>query len=100
MPSVADQVTEPALAELVAPEAVVAGHELADAGAVTLVEFGPVRVVAEVTDGAEPVRVELIAQAARLGWSCDCDEGRTGLACRHLAAAAIETWRRSPARRT
>jgi uncharacterized Zn finger protein len=99
MPSVADQVTEAALAELVAPEAVVAGHELADAGAVTLIEFGPVRVVAEVADG-ERARVELIAQATGLGWRCDCDEGRTGLACRHLAAAAIETWRRSPVRRT
>jgi uncharacterized Zn finger protein len=99
VPSVADFVEEPALAELVAPEPLEAGRALAEAGAVRLVEFGPVRVVAEVGDTDETARVELIAQAVGLGWSCDCAEGRTGLACRHLAAAAIETWRRAPKRR-
>ena len=100
MPSVADLVEEPALAELVAPEALDAGRDLAARGAVRLEEFGPVRVVAQVTDGDSSQRVELIAQAVGLGWSCDCEEGRTGLACRHLAAAALETWQKAPERRT
>ena len=100
MSSVADLVEEPALAELVAPEALEAGRELAGSGAVTLEEFGPVRVVAAVGDAGESHRVELIAQATGLGWSCDCPEGRTGLGCRHLAAAALETWRRAPKRQS
>jgi uncharacterized Zn finger protein len=98
--SVADLVEEPALAQLVGPEALDAGREVADAGGVRLVEFGPMRVVAEVDDGDElPARVELTSAGGELGWRCDCEEGRTGLGCRHLAAAGIETWRRSPMRR-
>jgi hypothetical protein len=99
MPSVADLADEPALRDLVAPEPLAAGRDLADAGAVRFSELGPIRVVAEVADADGPHRVELIVQPAGLGWSCDCADGRAGLGCRHLAAAGIETWRRSPKRR-
>jgi uncharacterized Zn finger protein len=99
MPSVADLVEEPALRRLVGPEPYEEGLALADAGAVQLVEFGPVMVVAEIADGSPKPRVELVSRSGELAWRCECEEGRTGLGCRHLAAAGIETWRQSPARR-
>jgi len=66
---------------------------------VRLVEFGPLTVVAEVADESPAARVELESRDGELAWRCECDEGVAGLGCRHLAAAGIETRRRSPARR-
>jgi uncharacterized Zn finger protein len=99
MPSVADLVEQPALKSLVGPERHGAGQDLADAGDVRLVEFGPLRTVAEVADGAGSARVELASVGGQLAWSCDCSEAIGGQACRHVAAAGIETWRRAPTRR-
>lgn len=98
MPSVADLVEEPSLTELTGAEAVASGTDLADTGAVRLVEFGPIRVLAEVADRAGNARVELASTGGRLEWTCDCAEGVAVRPCRHLAAAGIETWRRSPRR--
>lgn len=94
--SVADLVGEPALRQLVGPEPYADGLALADAGAVQLVEFGPLKVVAEVADDSPPPRVELESREGELAWRCECDEGVAGLGCRHLAATGIVTWRRSP----
>jgi uncharacterized Zn finger protein len=99
MPSVADLVEQPALENLTGPDAFAVGQDLADAGDVRLVELGPMRVVAEVADGGGSAHVELASASAQLTWSCDCAEGIAGRACRHVAAASIETWRRSPRRR-
>jgi uncharacterized Zn finger protein len=99
MASVADLVEEPALRQLVGPEPYAEGLALADAGSVRFVEFGPVMVVAEIADGSPMPRVELASRGEELAWRCECEEGRTGLGCRHLAAVGIETWRRSPAGR-
>jgi uncharacterized Zn finger protein len=98
MPSVADLVEQPALQTLTGPDDYAAGQDLADAGDVRLVEFGPLRVVAEVADGGGAARVELASVDGSLEWSCDCSEGAAGSACRHVAAAGIETWRRAPLR--
>jgi uncharacterized Zn finger protein len=98
MPSVADLVEESALRQLVGPEPYAEGLALADAGAVRLVEFGPLTVVAEVADGSPPPRVELESREGELAWRCECEEGLAGLGCRHLAATGIVTWRRSPER--
>ena len=100
MPSVADLVEQPALEQMTGADNFAAGQDLADAGDVRLVEFGPLRIVAEVADGGGAARVELAAIRDILEWSCDCAEGRAGVACRHVAAAGIETWRRAPVRRT
>src|SRR2546425_11443862 len=99
MTSVADLVEEAALRRLVGPEPYADGLRLADAGAVRLVEFTPLTVVAEVADGTPPPRVELASKDGELAWRCECDEGITGLGCRHPAAAGLETWRRPPAPR-
>jgi len=98
MASVADLVEEPALRRLVGPEPYSEGLALADAGAVRLVEFAPLKVVADVADGSPPPRVELESREGELAWRCECDEGVAGLGCRHLAATGIVTWRRSPGR--
>src|SRR5690348_15598832 len=100
MASVADLVEEAALRRLVGPEPYADGLRLANAGAVRLVEFAPLKVVAEVADGTPPPRVELVSNEGELAWRCECDEGVSGLGCRHLAAAGIETWRNAPARRS
>jgi hypothetical protein len=97
--TVADLVDEDALAALVDdPAIVLAGDELADTGAVRLIEFGPLRVLAEVDDGGGTAEVELAAIEGRLEWACDCSDGAEGRACRHLVAAARETWRKAPKR--
>jgi uncharacterized Zn finger protein len=99
MASVADLVEAPELEQLTGSDAHAAGTDLADAGDVRLVEFGPVRVVAKVADGGGAARVELGSADGQLAWSCDCAEGVAGRPCRHVAAAGIETWRRAPKRR-
>ncbi|MER6825421.1 hypothetical protein ABT352_05480 [Streptosporangium sp. NPDC000563] len=62
------------------------GGELARAGAVQLVRFGPPRVTAEVDDGAACVDFRLVDEALR--WHCSCPEGRQGAFCAHCVATA------------
>jgi len=97
MPSVADLVEESRLRELVGDEATLSrGRELASEGAAEFREFGPVRVVATVRD--DRVQTVLMTSGPEgLGWSCSCGAERF---CVHATAAAIETWRRSPKRRS
>jgi len=97
--TVADLVDEAALAAIVGdPAIVLAGDELADTGAVRLVEVEPLRILAEVDDGGGTAEVELAAVEDRLEWTCDCSDGIEGRACRHLVAAARETRRQKPMR--
>jgi uncharacterized Zn finger protein len=100
MPSVADLVEESALEVLTGREALSAGRALAMHGSVTFVEFDPERVVAEVIDRGGRARVELAVEGSKLEWACDCRRGAAAGACRHVAAAGIETRRRSPRRRS
>lgn len=100
MPSIADLVDESALEQLTGREALSAGRALAEHGKVTLVEAGPERVVAHVLDRGVEAHVILAVAGSKLEWSCDCRRGAAAGACRHIAASAIETWRRSPRRRS
>ncbi len=78
--------------------ALVRGGELAGAGAVQLVRFGPPRVTAEVDDGAACVEFRLVDGI--LHWHCSCPEGRNGVFCAHCVATAqsvrIRTDRKDP----
>jgi uncharacterized Zn finger protein len=95
--SVADLVEEAALRRLAPVRALERGRRAADAGAVELADFGPLVVRARV--GEERHEVVLRSTEEGLRWSCTCPEGKAGGLCEHAAAAAIETWRRSPRRR-
>jgi|GEM_PF-6615895 len=66
--------------------ALVRGGELARAGAVQLVRFGPSRVTAEVDDGAACVEFRIVDET--LCWHCGCPEGREGAFCAHCVATA------------
>jgi uncharacterized Zn finger protein len=95
MPSVADLVEEPELRRRSTPAAYEEGARLADTGAVIVETFGPL----EVRAGVEGRTVELRSADKGLDWSCTCHEGMGSTLCAHAVATAIETWRRSPARR-
>lgn len=99
MPTVADLVEGSALELLTGREALLAGRALASRGNVTVVEFGPLRVVADVLDRGLLAHVVLVVAGPNLEWSCDCRLGAAAGACRHVAATGVETWRRSPGRR-
>jgi uncharacterized Zn finger protein len=62
------------------------GGELARAGAVQLVRFGPPQVTAEVDDGAACVEFRIVDETLR--WHCSCPEGRKGAFCAHCVATA------------
>jgi uncharacterized Zn finger protein len=100
MPTVADLVEDTALELLTGRDALSAGRALALRGSVTLVEFGPERVVAEVVDRGVRAHVELAVAGSTLEWSCDCRRGAAAGACRHVAAAGVEARRRLPRRRS
>jgi uncharacterized Zn finger protein len=99
MASVADLVELEALEQLAGPAALARGTVLADAGSVQLATFSPLRVTARVTAGAT-WEVELQSSHGRLLWSCNCGNADDDVLCEHAVAAAVETWRRSPRRRS
>jgi uncharacterized Zn finger protein len=100
MPSIADLVEPPVLEQLAGKDEHEAGQALADGGAVRLVEFGPLRVVADVIDDGRTARVTLGSREdGSLDWACSC-RGLAAGACRHVAAAAVETWRKSPTKKS
>ncbi|MEU4830689.1 hypothetical protein [Streptosporangium sp. NPDC023615] len=73
-------------AERAGQAALARGGELARAGAVQLVRFGPALVTAEVDDGAACVEFRLVEEALRR--YCSCPEGREGVFCAHCVATA------------
>jgi uncharacterized Zn finger protein len=98
MASVADLVEPVALRDRAGEYLAHAGEVLRAAGAVRLVELGPIRVAATVEDG--PTRaVVLEARGAVLATSCDCGAPNADGLCPHIVAAALETWERAPDRR-
>ncbi|GIH76249.1 hypothetical protein [Planobispora longispora] len=76
-----------------AETALATGDELERSGAVQLVRFGPLLVIAEVGDAS--ARVEFRVADDRLEWYCACPEGREGAFCAHCVAAAQSVRRRT-----
>jgi uncharacterized Zn finger protein len=97
MRSVADLVEDHLLRALTDAETYAAGRALADQGAVTFEQFGPSAVRAAVADEVRYL-VDLHVGREGLHWTCSDPGGRSGHYCRHCVAAAVETWRRAPAR--
>jgi uncharacterized Zn finger protein len=95
--SVADLVEPEALLERAGEYLQRAGEVLRDGGHVRLVEFGPMRVTAEVEDeGTRSVSLE--SAAGELRATCNCDLSSPNGLCPHIVAVAIETWIRAPSR--
>jgi hypothetical protein len=97
MPSLVDLVENHLLRNLTDPDTYDAGVELADRGAVEFDELGPLHARARVEDG-EAFVADLKSGPGKLIWSCSEPGGSWGALCRHCVAAAVDTWRRSPAR--
>ena len=97
MPSVADLVESHLLRALTDADTYAAGVALADSGAVTFDQFGPLHVRAWVEDG-ERFLADLYSGPGRLAWSCSEPGGARGAPCLHCVAAAVETRRYAPAR--
>jgi uncharacterized Zn finger protein len=95
MPSVVDLADETSVRALADARGWEHGVALADADAVTLHDFGPLRVTATVNAADGAAEVELRGGEA-LACACGCTDAPE--ACRHVVAAAIETWRRAPKR--
>ncbi|HMJ80227.1 MAG TPA: hypothetical protein VK592_04225 [Candidatus Dormibacteraeota bacterium] len=99
MPSVADLVEDHLLRSLTDPETYELGRALADHDAVAFEQFTPMAVRARVADG-ELYYVDLRVGPGKLTWSCSEPGGSRGEFCRHCVAAAVQTWRQAPARRS
>jgi uncharacterized Zn finger protein len=95
MPSVVELVEEPALRRLTRPDAFEEGARWAEAGAVRIVDAGPLAVIAEVRD-ADPCQVELRAADGELDWTCSCGADGDGNLCSHGVAAAVVAGRDAP----
>jgi len=98
MASVADLVEPEILRERAGEYLQRAGEVLRAAGRVNIVDFGPMRVMAQVADGSERHETELAAGSDGLALRCDCPGGRDQRFCPHTVATAIETWHRAPNR--
>ncbi len=97
MPSLVELVESHLLRNLTDPDTYDAGVELADRGAVEFDELGPLRARARVEDGGTFV-ADLKSGPGKLIWSCTEPGGSRGSLCRHCVAAAVDIWRRTPAR--
>jgi uncharacterized Zn finger protein len=97
MPSVADLVEPDAFRERAGEYLSRAGETLRAAGHVRIVEFGPVRVTGDVTDGARRT-VTLASGPTGLATGCDCGTMNEDGLCPHVVAVAFETWERAPKR--
>jgi len=97
VPSVADLVESHLVRALTDADTYAIGVALADGGAVTFDQFGPMHVRAWVVDG-ERLLVDLRSGPGKLAWSCSEPGGSRGGLCCHCVAAAVETRRHAPAR--
>ena len=96
MPSVADLTDEDFLLRLSSSSNFRLGLEIAETGGVELVEFGPLKVVVEVTPPGGVKRiVTLTSTSEGLKWKCTCTS-REDLFCKHSVAAGIVTWNKAP----
>ena len=101
MPSVADLVEPARLTDLATPATLRLGREIAAAGAVELLEFGPLRVRGKVggpRTNSQTRTTELLSVGGKLEWSCSCSSDTT-LFCKHCVALAVTTRDKAPARR-
>ena len=100
MPSVADFVEPDRLPDLATPANLRLGREIAAAGAVEFLDFGPLLVRGKVggpaTNSQTPT-TELRSVGAQLEWVCTCSSD-TALFCKHCVALAMATWN-NPKRR-
>lgn len=97
MPSVADLVERSIIEKLAIPSNVRLGEQLADQGAVELLEFAPLAVRAKVHGGVTRT-VELRSVRGKLAWDCTCTKARKRL-CKHAVAVAQVTREKAPKRR-
>ena len=95
MPSVADLADSNSLRAIADSRGWEDGVALADSGAVTFHELGPLRVTATVSAPDGPAEVVLVGGES-LAFQCSCTTAPE--ACRHVVAAALETWRQAPER--
>jgi uncharacterized Zn finger protein len=99
MPSVADLTDEESLLSLSSSSNFRLGREIAESGGVEIVEFGPLKLVTEVTPpGGVKRTVTLISSGQGLRWKCTCTS-RADLFCKHCVAAGIVTWNKAPRRK-
>jgi len=98
MASVADLVEPEVLRERAGEYLQRAGEVLRAAGGVHFVDFGPLRVSAEVEDGGVHRAAELAVTSDGLTIRCDCPGGVGCAWCPHTVATAIETWHSAPPR--
>ena len=92
--SVAELASIEALRKLSPPEAYDTGVELSDDDRVLLEELHADRVTASIR-GDRSARAEIRVVDGTLQWSCTCGEAEPSM-CRHVVAAAVETWRQTP----
>jgi uncharacterized Zn finger protein len=100
MASVADLVEPEILRQRAGEYLERAGEVLRAAGGVVLLDFGPLRVTAQVDDRGERHSTELAARPDGLSIHCDCPGGGDQQFCPHTVATAIETWHRAPQRQS
>ena len=99
MNSVADFVQEDAIKNLATPSDFRHGQEIVDIGGVEFTEFTPLKVVASVDTPATQRRTSILeATPAGLKWHCTCTSNKARF-CKHLVAAALETWKKAPSSR-
>ena len=101
MPSVADLVAPARLSDLTTPATLRLGRAIAAAGAVELLDFGPLRVRGKVGGPAansQTRTTELRSAGGQLEWSCTCSSD-TALFCKHCVALALTVWESAPGRR-
>jgi len=101
MPSVADLVEPDRLPDLATPANLRLGREIAAAGAVEFLDFGPLLVRGKVggpATNSQTRTTELRSVGAQLEWVCTCSSD-TALFCKHCVALAMATWNKAPKRR-
>ena len=100
MTSVADLIEPARLPELATPSNLRLGREIAAAGVVSALDFGPLLVRAKVGGGeanSQRRTTELRVAGGQLEWSCTCSSRATF--CKHCVALALVAWNTAPKRR-
>jgi uncharacterized Zn finger protein len=95
--SIADLTDPVHLEQLATPSDYRLGQQIADAGGVTIEEFGPLRVTAHATGGQRRF-VELASWPDSLAYTCTCSS-KLERPCKHVVAVGLVTWQRAPQRR-
>ncbi len=94
MNSVADFVSPEQVETMATPANLRLGREIDRKGGVTFSIFGPLEVVARVTNGVAR-SVTLRSDGRALTWRCTCS-GNRKLFCKHCVAVATAAWNKAP----